>query len=64
MNAFDGGAFDFNAFDVGGVEPTPTPVTFGGGYYREPYPQAQVMTDDDDEILLAWFMFMRQPHER
>ena len=61
MNAFDGEAFDFNAFDVGGVEPIPTPV-FGGGIQRAPSAPSAPITNDDEEMLMAWFMFMRQPH--
>jgi hypothetical protein len=58
-HAFDGGAFDDVAFDVGDV----TPVV--GGYAAAnmfTFPPVKV-EDDDDLLLAAWFMFMRQPYE-
>jgi len=55
--AFDGGAFDSVAFDVSEV--IPEPIRFGGGYLRKPY-KIPVILDDDDDILLVWFMLMRQ----
>lgn len=38
-----------------------TAPTFSGFYQPVTVPSQE--TDDDDELLLAWFMFMRQPHE-
>jgi len=57
---FDPLFFDPIFFSTGGETP-PTPVTFGGGYLREPKEPVIIPIDDDDDILLAWFMFMRQP---
>jgi len=63
--AFFSADFFTEFFDIGGIAPEPTPQSFGGGYFREPYPRPpELITDDDDDILLAWFMFMMQPYER
>jgi hypothetical protein len=58
--AFQSDAFQNNAFQI---DITPAPSGFvatGWGYPERKKPLDIV---DDDELLLAWFMFMRQPHE-
>ena len=60
MSGFFSADFFTEFFDIGGVEPTPTPVTFGGGYLREPK-EPEIIPTDDDDILLMWFMMLRQP---
>jgi hypothetical protein len=60
MHAFDGGAFDDVAFDVGGITP---PVVTGGYAAANMFTFPPVKQDDDELLLAAWFMFMRQPYE-
>jgi len=55
--AFQSSAFQNNAFQIETITPLPS----GGGSYTFYAPAKAV--DDDDEILAAWFMFMRQPYE-
>lgn len=51
--AFQSNAFQNNAFQIDTVTPAPE----GGGWgYVGAIPKP---ADDDDDILLAWFMFMQ-----
>jgi hypothetical protein len=57
-HAFDGGAFDDVAFDVGDV------TTTAGFYLPNMWTSSGKRPESDDDLFLAaWFMFMRQPHD-
>lgn len=58
MTGFFNSSFFSNSF-FNTSEVIPEPIRFGGGYLRKPY-KIPVILDDDDDILLAWFMLMRQ----
>lgn len=58
--AFQPDAFQNDAFQID-ITPTPSPFVATGWGYPERKKKLDIV--DDDELLLAWFMFMRQPHE-
>jgi hypothetical protein len=50
---------------LGWATSTPPPVPVGVTMFPTPRrrPTQDIIIDDDDEILLAWFMFLRMPYE-